>query len=251
MALYYQKGKLVIADWGKRRNMLISVLLSLGVIVFSLTYWYGYDAGKKKFTPLVAENEGLQLRFTQLEAETVELRQQVARLTSSREIDQQALLQVHNIIKQLEVEKSDVERELHFYKRILVPKDMQKGVRIEDFTLRRDGGSNEYQLGLVLVQFAANTPFLRGNITITLVGAQHGKATKLNLSSLVKEGAFNNSLGFRYFQQWPQAKECLTFDLPADFLPKQIEVVVQMTQGSKQRVEKTYEWSEELVDHVQ
>ena len=234
-----------------KRDQLIRILLLIFVALLTgLAYWYGSSRGGLHGEQFRQENVSLEIQSRVLREQNSELRQRLTLVESARKMDLEAVNSVRLLVKQLEEEREELLKELSFFKSIMAPEDVSTGVRVASFSLLEGCEPGHYRLRLVLSQVQRSNPFLKGTLSVSLLGEKEGEAQTFELSQLVEPGQDVETLGFRYFQTLPGDREYLDFILPDGFQPAEIKVQVRITSGVRQSVELVYQWHQELAKDV-
>ena len=232
----------------KRDQLIRTFLLIFVALLTGFAYWYGSHQGDLHTEQVRQQNATLQSQTQTLQARNSELRQRLTLVESAGKMDREAVNNVRLLVKQLEDEREELLKELSFFRSIMAPEDGATGVRVASFNLLAGSEPGHYRLRLVLFQVHRSNPFLKGTLTVSLLGEQQGKAQTLELSQLVEEDV--ETLGFRYFQSLPDDREYLDFTLPDGFQPAEIKVRARITSGIRQNVELVYQWHQELAKDV-
>ncbi|MGB1272334.1 MAG: DUF6776 family protein [Endozoicomonas sp.] len=196
------------------------------------------------------ENQELAQEASQLRGQNKELQQRVAILESAGKIDHEAINRIRLTVKKLENDKGQLNKELAFFKSILAPEDLATGVRVADLDLLKGEGAGKFRFRLVVSQVARSNPFLKGVLTVSLMGKQEGGEKSFSLQQLAGLEQMSTTLGFRYFQALPGDRDFLDFELPEGFEPEAIKVAVRIRSGAVQSFEKIYQWDKELAADV-
>jgi predicted nucleic acid-binding Zn-ribbon protein len=105
----------------------VAVVVGLGIALFAA--WWLYDLGKLRgvheLAALRTEHAMLEKRHKRLLDEASGLRDQVAILDRSSQIDRQAALDVKDDLGQLEEELQAAREEIEFYRGIVAPGDVR------------------------------------------------------------------------------------------------------------------------------
>lgn len=251
MSLHPDSGKLRVVCHDPKRDQLIRILLLITVALLGgLAYWYGSNHAGRNLDQAQQQNMGLESQSRVLQEENNELRKRLAILESASKMDREAVNHVRMLVKQLEEEKEQLHKELTFFKSILAPEDMSTGVRVAGFSLFEGFEPRQYRLRLVISQVARSNPFLKGTLSVSLLGEKDGQAQIIPLQQLTDPDQVITRLGFRYFQALPSDREYLNFTIPEGFEPSGVKVVVQITSGIKQSFEQVYQWDKEMVADV-
>ncbi len=245
------KSKVRVSRYDPKRDQLIRIFQSIFIaLLCGFAYWYGSNRGGLHTDGVRQRNVVLEKQTRVLQEQNSELRQRLTLVESARKMDREAVNRVRLLVKQLEDEKEDLLKELSFFKGIMAPEDNATGVRVASLSLLAGREPGHYHLRLVISQVQRNNPFLKGTLSVSLLGEKAGKAETLELSQLVEDDLDVKNLGFRYFQALPTDKEYLDFTLPDGFQPAEIKVLVQITSGVKQKFESVYQWHQELAKDV-
>ncbi len=251
-SLHFDSSKLKVVRHDPKRDRLIRlVLLVLVTVLGGIAYWYGGSDADQTLDAVQAKNDLLVRQAEALQEENVELKQRLTILESSGKMDKDAVNNVRLMVRKLEEEKEQLHKELSFFRNILAPEDSSTGVRIADFSLQQGEVPDSFRMRLVVSQVARSNPFLKGTLSLTVIGQKDGKKQTLTLKQLAGDSEVSTRLGFRYFQALPADRDYLDFTLPKGFEPSDIKVVVQITSGIKQSFEQVYQWDKELVADVQ
>ncbi|WP_257283797.1 DUF6776 family protein [Endozoicomonas sp. SESOKO1] len=251
MALHPDSKKLRVVHHDPKRDHLIRIFLLVFIALLGgFAYWYGGSHAARNLEQVRQQNVSLQSKASVLEEENKEFRQRLGILETASKIDREAVNHVRLLVKQLEEEKEQLHKELTFFKSILAPEDMSTGVRVAGFSLLKEEEPGHYRLRLVISQVARSNPFLKGTLSVLLIGEKDGNEQTIPLQELIASDQMIPRLGFRYFQALPSDKEYLDFTVPEGFQPEEVKVMVQITSGIRQTFEEIYQWDKELLADV-
>lgn len=173
--------------------------------------------------------------------QTIEdLSQRVAILEKGGEVDRQAAEDFRSTVRELRDHIGELEQEVAFYKGIMAPGSSDKGLRVSRIDLEALSGQ-EYRYSVMMTQVVDNTNFVKGEVAVNIIGLRSGQQEVIalrDLDSAVTE--LGIPFKFRYFQE---LKGTLT--VPSDFIPKQLQVVMQSRGRNSQRVEEIRNWNNE------
>ncbi len=185
-----------------------------------------------------------ELRVAKTEAET--LRDQVAYLSRSQEIDSGACQAVKQSLGQLQAESSDLREQLAFYRGIVSPQESQAGVRVYEFRVSAVKTSpNQYRYDLVLIQPVRSDKRVGGQIELSIEGLKSGKKRTLKLDDVAVDGARNLLFSFKYFEEFSGQLK-----LPEDFRPLRATVSLQPG-GGQTAIEDEYEWAKIIRENAE
>ena len=247
MPLSKDSSKLRVVHHDPERERRIKIILVVGFVLLGVgAYWFGGSKANNQNQRLESRNLSLSERAGLLQKENEVLHQRVAILESSSKIDRETVNSVRKLVRQLQDEKDEISRELTFYKNIMAPEDLSKGVRVSGFDLERGAEPGVYRFRLIISQTVRNNPFRRGSVSVSVSGQKDNKPVTV---SLLRQAGYDDDsapLGFRYFQAIPGDRGFLEFELPEGFEPAMIHVNGSIEQGPVRKIEKNYEWKKEL-----
>lgn len=232
-----KSGRLVV----KRHAPWFGPLLGAGVLCVSIAAGWGlYVLGQHKagFNSVEASEETVVLRNTmaELERENTQLRDQVAFLDRSKQVDQQAYTNVDDTLKSLQAEILELREEVSFYRGIVSPVESSSGLRIERLNVRAVNNSERlFRYKLVLTQVLKNDGNNHGVAEIFFDGLQEGKSKRLALGAVATDRRDTLNFRFRYFQKFEGDVR-----LPEGFSPRSVVVVAKG--GGKKDIERTFDW---------
>jgi hypothetical protein len=152
-----------------------------------------------------------------------DLRQQIANLQRSAQVDDVATRSLRGTLAQREEELSGLRADLGFYSRLVGGDAQRQGLKLQEVKLRPITGSRGWNLDLSLTQNAKRGDETTGNVTASVEGLRDDKVVQLDWAAL-GDAAQKDGLPFRfmYFQQLQG-----TIVLPADFRPTQLHIHVE------------------------
>lgn len=178
----------------------------------------------------------LETTIESLKNERIALRDQIALLERSNQMDKQAYVEVDSSLKSLQEEILELREQVSFYRGIVAPKESSAGLRIERLEMSGSAEERLYHYELVLTQVLKNQRTVRGNAFIDVEGLQNGRPKTLKLGSIAVAGKKDLGFKFRYFQKF---KGDLVF--PDGFVPRSVNVTVRAS--NKKSIESSYEWA--------
>jgi len=218
----------------------------LAGLVFGIIFsgWALFDYGRDRagFDSSLAghERDMLHVRIEGLVADNDQLRGQAAILIQAAEIDRQAYDEVDNTLRALQTEILDLKQEVDFYRGIVSPKGGQ-GLRVQEFSMTRNGEAQSYRYKLVLSQFVKNQRLIKGLVRMSIYGMQGEEQKVLVLKDITQP--IKNSIGFRFkfFQELEG-----NVVLPEDFEPLRVEVQAAPESKRVKNIKKMFSWPELL-----
>ncbi|MEL7400088.1 MAG: DUF6776 family protein [Pseudomonadota bacterium] len=234
-----QQDQLVIRHyqpWQRFRRGLYTLIVIAAVGVGG--YFGGVYDSMASIQRLTTERDGLQSELLDSEREISRLTQRVGVLEKGGEVDRQATEGIRQTVKELKAHISTLEEEVAFYKGIMAPSANDKGLRISKININAAEQAGQYEYSIMLTQVADNSSYISGLAAVNFVGTQGGEKVILPLRDLDSGVAdLGVKFRFRYFQEVKG-----TLNLPQQFVPEQVQVVLQSTGSKAQRVEESIEW---------
>ena len=232
------KSTLVVRPYDPRRRL---VLLAVALLLAVLGGWqlvkYGESRSGLDFTDLREQNRELLSRVRTLEKENRELRHQVAYMSRSDQIHQQAEQELRRQMGRLQEEIHELRSEVGFYRGIVSPGDSSAGLQVRELELRRAGAANSYYYRLVLIQALRHEQTVSGTATLLAHGERGGEPVTLTLAELTPGELGRHEFSFRYFQDFDGM---IVF--PEGFVPDRLEVSVN-PRGRQSGISREFRWS--------
>lgn len=201
-------------------------------------YGVGWSQGGYRIEDVAQSRPSLAKELAEVKADYDQVRQEKVRLERSRAIDEQALNSARNTIADLESAIATLEADLTFYRNIMAPSEVSKGLQVDQLTLRDVRGEGRYGFKLVLTQVGDNKSYISGVVAVNIIGELEGEQEVIPLRDLSEDV---EDLGvrfrFRYFQDVEG-----TLALPDNFEPYEIQVVAKAEGSNASQAERTFEW---------
>ncbi len=236
----HEDAHIIVKTRHPRRQRLLRLLL---VLALAAVVWGAYEFGRYRagFDRLAAaqEREELLEALAAMEAKNGELRARIAVLEQASEVDRLAYAEVDRNLKALQDEMLELREEVAFYRGIVGPADITKGLQIQSFMVKRNGETNTYRYRLIMTQYGKNTRPVQGVAKMRVAGVQDGKPRELELRDIDSQGRAYMKFRFKYFQEL--AGEMA---LPEGFVPLKV-ILKTIPQGKGvPRTERTFSWAE-------
>ncbi len=218
--------------------LLAAAMLLLLVIAGYLLFQRGMHYAGADIDGLERQAADAGRQLEESRAENARLRQQLAVLERSSEIDRRASLEVRNELVALQDEMQKLREDLAFYRGIVSPADNKAGLKIQRFELQPLDPGGRYRFKLMLTQVKRNERYVHGVIEIDVEGTEDGASKRLSFTRLGKGEGKKLTFKFRYFQDFEGEIE-----LPPAFRPQHLTIRVKPT-GKKPPpgVQQTMEW---------
>ncbi|MGD8631029.1 MAG: hypothetical protein PVG72_09940 [Gammaproteobacteria bacterium] len=227
------------------RSYLTRTLLVLAGIALIASGWWLYDLGRlhgaDELRSLRTRHEVLEKRYGKVLGDNRDLREKVAILQRSSQIDRQAALGVKADLATLEEELQAAREEVEFYRGIVSPGDVKPGLRIHRFQLVAGAVPGEYRYDLVLTQLKHNDHPVSGVAEWRIAGSTNGEPGDLGLADVTRPPVMQLKFKFRYFQDLAG-----TLHLPDGFEAKKVVLSIRPEgKGNPQPVEQEYDWPDQ------
>lgn len=234
-----QQDQLIIRQyrpWERFRRFLYTVLFIAAVGMGG--YFGGVYDSMNRIQQLTTARDTLQSALQDAERTITNLTQRVGVLEKGGQVDRKATEGIRQTVKELKAQISTLEEEVAFYKGIMAPSANDKGLRISKAEILPQDSAGKFRYSIMMTQVADNSSYITGLAAVNFIGL---KGTEKVILPLRDFDSNVTDLGvkfrFRYFQEVAG-----DITLPADFVPQQVQVVLQSTGGKAQRVEQTIDW---------
>lgn len=187
-----------------------------------------------------------QTTIEQLEAELIEA-------NLSRGIQEEAAQALKQDIRVLKDELAALTEEVTFYKSLMAPSSLAKGLQIADFELTALEESGRYRFHLLLTQMETRRDWVQGEADLEVEGRMTGTGQAgtdgsdsatvdvsrvLPLTEIGEDDSYPLKFRFRYFQDLSG-----TISLPRGFEPERIVVRAGKRGASTQPLSRTFDWT--------
>jgi uncharacterized protein YdcH (DUF465 family) len=221
-----------VQRWGIRiGGAILVVAVSWGLYVYG-KMTAGYDQIEASDV-----EQRLLTTIESLKNERVTLRDQIALLERSNQMDKQAYVEVDSSLKALQEEILELREQVSFYRGIVAPRESSAGLRIERLEMSGPADDRLYHYELVLTQVLKNQRTVRGNAYIEVEGLENGRPRTLKFRNITVSGKKDLDFRFRYFQK---------FDgdvvLPEGFVPRSVNVSVKASRHKKE-IKSSFDWA--------
>ncbi len=222
--------------WYRRAAFL--ALLAISVVV---SVWYAFDRGRVSagFNHIEAlqrieQQDG---QIAMLEEERAVLRQKIAVLERSSQIDRTSVNEMKAQLKEFQRAHTEREEELAFLRSIVSTETKKPGLRIQGFQLAAAGEARSYAYQFTVSQVLKNMGLATGRIWISIDGIQAGKSRRLALQEVTADTTESLKMRFRYFQSIEGI-----IQLPKGFSPDRFNVEVKPNNRKLAPVEENFKW---------
>ena len=173
-----------------------------------------------------------------------DLKQQLANLQRSAQVNEVATRSLRGTLAQREEELNGLRADLGFYSRLVGGDAQRQGLKLQEVKLQPIVGSRGWNLSLSLTQNAKRGDELAGNVLVSVEGLRGDKVARLDWPEL-GDAAQKNGMPFQftYFQQLHG-----TIVLPADFRPTRLRITVKPDSGDA--VNRSVAWGDALSGNI-
>lgn len=231
-------SRLVVKPHHPRRTI---VRIAVGAVLAVLVAWAMFEAGSHQagYDRSAARSERRELTsdLEALDRENRRLRERIAGLERSGQVDGRAYAELRGTLAGLNDEILRLREELAFYRGIVSPADVQRGLRIHGFELHPAEGEGAWRFHLVLIQAMQHDRQAQGAARLTIIGTATGAPARLALADVGDHPESGIAYDFRYFQEF--GGDIL---LPQGFTPSRVEVELVPRSGRDGRVAQVFDW---------
>ncbi len=158
-----------------------------------------------------------------------------------RDVDQQAGQELRRTIKLLRDDTAALAEEVTFYKSLMSPSSVARGLQIEEFDVVATGELNQFTYHLLLTQVESRRDWIQGDIHIDIRGRQMATPAAdeqvLSLTEIEDLGSYPLKFRFRYFQD---LSGLLT--LPRGFVPRAVDITALRRGSRSDSLRRTFDW---------
>ncbi len=231
-------SKLVVRPHHPRRTL---IRIVVGLVLAALVAWALFETGRIRAGFDQAEARAERRELTEglqaAQAANRRLRERIAALERSGQVDGRAYAELRGTLAGLNDEILRLREELAFYRGIVSPADARRGLRIHGFELQPTEGEGAWRFHLVLIQAMQHDRQAQGAARLTIIGTQDGEPARLALADLGEHPEAGIAYDFRYFQEF--GGDIL---LPLGFTPNRVEIELVPRSGRDARVEQVFDW---------
>ena len=233
-----QEEYVIVPRRGRTRPYRVVGVLVLCALCGLVGYGVGWSQGGHRIVDVAQTRPSLAKELAQVTEEYDQARQRMVRLERASAIDEQALKTARNTIAELEGRLASMETDLTFYRNIMAPSEVSKGLQVDQLNLRQVRGEGQYRFKLVLTQVGDNKSYISGVVAVNIIGERNGEQEVIPLRDL---SADVEELGVRFrFRYFQDVEGVLA--LPDDFEPYEIQVVAKAEGSKASQAERTYQW---------
>ncbi|HEX5304898.1 MAG TPA: DUF6776 family protein [Dyella sp.] len=222
----------------RRRRWLLFIAWPLSLIaVAAIALWM-----RPSPTPRVPSSHRAEIR--QLQAENEQLKQELAKLQRSQQVNEVAMRSLQGTLAEREEQISGLRADLGFYSRLVGGDGQRQGLRVQEVRVQAVPQSDAWDLTLSLTQNVRRGDLTSGKATVTVEGLRGDKVEQLDWDAL-GDAAQKDGLpfAFKYFQQLHA-----TFVLPAGFRPTRLRIHAVPESGAA--ADRAVAWADALNGNI-
>lgn len=218
----------------RRFRLVVALVVVLALLLCFGLFELGQRAGGHSVFKSDERRQALRAEVRQLRSENQQLKAELARIRTGLDVDREARARLADSLAASETRVAELNEELEFYRRIVVPPEGHAGLRVQTFDIVPGGGLTEYRLRLLLVQSPQRSGRAEGQLTLNLHGTLADEEVSLGLDELAAEPL---AFEFLYFQDVD-----IDVILPAGFAPDRAEVELRSGQRNSRVVTTSFPW---------
>lgn len=211
-------------------------------------FWLGRNTGELDGSYVVSLE-----RLNEANTQSIErLQAELVAADLSLEVDREAAVALKESIRELKDEVASLTEEVNFYKSLMAPSSVARGLQIADFELLAMERPDQFTFHLLLTQVESRRDWVQGSATLEVHGRHRaaGPLTGgselatvaaeqvLELTEIAADGTYPLKFRFRYFQDLTGV-----ITLPSGFEPERIVVKAGKGGSSVEALSRTFEWT--------
>jgi len=207
----------------------VALICSLGV---AGGYWLG-GAKSGLDASYMASLESMQAANSERIAE---LQARLVAAGLNNDVDTQTVAELRETIKTLRDELATLNDEVTFYKSLMAPSSLARGLQIAEFAVEPTGKEKQFTFHLLLTQVESRRDWIQGEVDLLVRG---GGQQVLSLTEIADADTYPLTFRFRYFQDLSGI-----ITLPEDFEPESVEITARRRGASAKDLSRSFVWNE-------
>lgn len=214
------------------------------VIIMALVawiVWQAFDFGRYRAgfdsSQVGTVRNALHEELTELRAQNSELRQRLAVLERGDQVDKKAGESAREQFRQLQEDRSRLEKEVAFLRSIVTPDQSEEGLQIKDFSLRTGGKDDDYRFRFVLTRSKKGKNRVKGKVSVSLFGISDGKIIEVEPDAITVGKKSAIDFRFKNFQTLEGVVR-----LPEGFAPDSLMLKINPTTKGYDEFVRRFDW---------
>ena len=196
-------------------RMLLAVV---AILFWSASFYYlGHVVEHKRFDAAFKELALIEGFEDVLEGENAALK--LFAIKTQANLLRETARQMRGELRQKERDLAEIREQLYFYRKVIAPEDLPKGVSILSAQLEQPANAGHFSFELVLRASGAGDKTTKGNVRLRMTGTVGGVRRQLPMSAFYQG---DKQFSFKYFQRLKGR-----VSVPQNFAPSSIEIDVQ------------------------
>ena len=234
-----ERMRLVIKPHRPRQRVLVVVgIVLLTAAAIGVAFHYGQWRSIVSAMGAATHKRGIMDDYLALKRDNEAYAERVAELRQNVDIDRHARVEYQKTVSALQTEIAELKVELAFYRDVLSSTKPDKGPNVRGFKLRDVGGERRFQYRLVLTHVHKDDRVAIGRVNVEIRGHNSGARQRLLLADLAEPDSGELAFNFKHFRRIEGVLQ-----LPNDFAPEKVHVVVYEDGRKKSSFNKVYDWA--------
>jgi hypothetical protein len=229
----------VVAHRPRRRLAMLLLLAVVAVGASAGGFYFGKAKAGLDTTYLNALIELDRANNNQISS----LKSQLVDAELARQVDGQAAVRLSQDIRKLRDEAAGLEEEITFYKSLMAPSSIERGLQIAEFELSSTDVVGQFSYHILLTQTEQRRDWIQGDVKLEIHGrsrppdSPQNEELVLSLTEFADIEPYPMKFRFRYFQD---LSGLLT--LPSGFIPEKVDVTALRRGSRSDSLRRTFEW---------
>lgn len=222
--------------------------LWLVVVLSGLILWFFFILGQADQSDQLSssklKNMALMSQVDELESRNHRLVIKNAQLSTTSLIEHDAYVIANQSLIELQKKLLEQKEELVFYQGIVSPKDVELGINLQTFEVKRTGKNGVFNYRMVLTKRGKGAKKVTGSTKILIQGEDQNVRKEYLLSEIdFEKSELETEFSFRYFQVFEG-----TFSLVDGFMPYDLKVEVVSTTKKVKSFTENILWARALTE---
>ncbi|MGB5326063.1 MAG: DUF6776 family protein, partial [Pseudomonadales bacterium] len=222
----------------RRRAISRALRVALVLVLLFAAFYWGRQSGLGAAGDLHQRNKDLARQVNQQTIALREARGDNVRLAKAAEIDRLAAEDVRSELLTYRQEVADLQRDVDFFRGLMAPDEIERGLRLHSFEVDHDRAKNRYSYKAIITNAGGRGDVIKGLLKFSLVAASAEGNREFLLSELPEfQGSMPVRLRFRFFQNIQGS-----FKLPENYQPVSINASANVRNEAGANFKMSYRW---------